>query len=73
MTDDRYREALEDLDRLHAAGQVTQAQYDLHKSKLLAEASKPRLSKPVLALIIVTAMILGWILIALLSRVITTV
>lgn len=53
---DKYAEALEELDRMKAAGQVSQAQYDLHRSKLLAEASQPRktmVTRIVLFLVIV--------------------
>lgn len=39
---DQYREALEDLDRLRDAGKVTPAAYELHKSRLLAEAESKR-------------------------------
>ena len=39
---DQYREALEELDRMLAAGKVSPASYELHKSRLLAEAESKR-------------------------------
>lgn len=36
-----YTDALRDLDRLHREGRIDQATYELHRSKLLAEAARP--------------------------------
>lgn len=38
--DNDYASALADLEQLRTQGKVTQAQYDVHRSKLLAERSK---------------------------------
>ena len=64
---DKYAEALEELDRLKAAGMVSQAQYDLHRSKLLAEASQPRRPFGFRVALFVVAVLLGWLLVRILA------
>lgn len=40
---DQYADALRDLDQMHAQGKIGAAEYELHKSRLLAEAAvQPR-------------------------------
>lgn len=70
---DQYIEALEDLERLRAEGKVSQAQYDLHRQRLLAEATKPKRSKVAMAVLIVCAMVLAWLLLAFFSHIITMI
>lgn len=68
----RYREALEKLDRLNASGQLTSDQYELHKTRLLAEASRASgLSRPRKAVLLVAAVIFGVLLFLLASRIST--
>jgi hypothetical protein len=51
-------QALGELDELHRAGKITDAQYDLHKAKLMREAG--RLSRPLgIKLLIWAAWIVG--------------
>ena len=42
MMSDKYTEALRELETLRANGKIDQAAYDVHRQKLLAEASAPR-------------------------------
>lgn len=39
-TDD-YAQALNELEQLHNAGKIPDVQYELHKARLIAEATKP--------------------------------
>lgn len=54
---DEYGAALDDLDAMHRAGRISDARYELHKSKLLAEATRPKRSLPVKLLIFVGSVI----------------
>ena len=38
----KHIEALDELDQMRAAGQVSEAQYSVHRANLLADAAKPR-------------------------------
>lgn len=61
---DKYADALRELDQMRAAGQIDAARYDLHRAKLLAEASRPRPTLPT-RILALTAGILIFILVAL--------
>lgn len=37
-----YAEALDELEALHRAGKISDARYELHKTKLMNEATRPR-------------------------------
>lgn len=52
---DKYAEALAELERLRASGEVSQSQYDVHRARLLAEATKPKRSKGTQVVLFVVA------------------
>lgn len=52
-----YAQALEQLEQLHRSGQISDARYELHKQKLLSEASRPKRSLGVRILIWVAIVI----------------
>jgi hypothetical protein len=58
----KYADALEELEALHRSGQISDARYELHRQKLLGEATQRRfpLSVRVLlfVLIVVAALVL---------------
>lgn len=38
----RYGQALDELEALHQAGKISDVRYELHRQRLLAEASRPK-------------------------------
>ncbi len=67
MADNDYAAALRELEQLHDAGQIDTAAYEVHKAKLLAEASHPPRSLGVKILIMAGLVIVGFILIRILA------
>jgi len=39
-TNDKYAQALDELDAAHRAGKISDGRYEMHKQNLLAEAAK---------------------------------
>lgn len=56
-----YGKALDELEALHRAGRISDARYELHKQKLLAEATKGRLPLGVRILIFAGLVIVGFL------------
>lgn len=52
-----YGAALDQLDQMHRAGQISDSRYELHKAKLLAEATRRPLPTGVRILITVGAVV----------------
>lgn len=64
MASREYVEALQELERLRAGGEVSQEFYDVHRARLLAEAARPRLGVGRVLGLAILAVVVVWIVVA---------
>ena len=65
-----YGQALDDLERMHRDGQISDSRYELHKAKLLGEATKPKRPASVTFLIWVGVAIAAYFLLRVLAMIV---